>query len=144
VGVKVKLQYHALDALPQERALGTQWIGGWASPKASLDTVVKGIYSCPCQELNPRSAAHRPVNTLTELYKLLNYTRSENKKEDCICGCQAIIHFQLVNFISILKINSTDLILEKVCLSCVGHNLEHKHHFVSCFLLQFLHLWSSC
>jgi hypothetical protein len=38
-----------------ERALGTPWIGGWMSPRAILDTVVKRKIPSPCQESNPRT-----------------------------------------------------------------------------------------
>jgi hypothetical protein len=41
---------------PRERAPGTHWIGGWVSPRAGLDTVVKRIPS-PCRVSNPWSSS---------------------------------------------------------------------------------------
>jgi hypothetical protein len=35
---------------PEEKALGTHWIGGWVGPRASLDVVTK--------EKNPITALH--------------------------------------------------------------------------------------
>jgi hypothetical protein len=39
---------------PRERAPGTHWIGGWVSPRAVLDVVVRKI-PIPHWELNPRA-----------------------------------------------------------------------------------------
>jgi hypothetical protein len=37
------------------RAPGTHWIGGWMSPRAILDAVLKRKIPNPCQESNPRT-----------------------------------------------------------------------------------------
>jgi hypothetical protein len=41
--------------LPRERAPSTHWIGGWVSPRAILDTVVKRKIPSSHRELNPRT-----------------------------------------------------------------------------------------
>jgi hypothetical protein len=46
---------------PRERAPGTHWIGGWAGPRAVLDTVVKRKIPSPCWESNPRTPIVQPV-----------------------------------------------------------------------------------
>jgi hypothetical protein len=40
---------------PAERAPGTNWIGGWVSPRDVLDTVVKRKIPNPRRESNPRT-----------------------------------------------------------------------------------------
>jgi hypothetical protein len=44
----------------REIATGTRWIGGWVSPRAVLDAVVKKILS-PRRESNPRTPIVQPV-----------------------------------------------------------------------------------
>jgi hypothetical protein len=46
---------------PRERAPGTHWIGGWVSPRAVLDAVVKGKIPSPRRESNPRTLTVQPV-----------------------------------------------------------------------------------
>jgi hypothetical protein len=46
---------------PRERALGTDWIGGWLGPRAVLDAVVKRKIPSPCQESKPRTPIVQPV-----------------------------------------------------------------------------------
>jgi hypothetical protein len=38
---------------PWERAPGTHWIGGWVSPRAGLDMVVKRKIPSSCRDSNP-------------------------------------------------------------------------------------------
>jgi hypothetical protein len=53
--MEVSGQLHTPAALPpRERAPGTHWIGGWVSPRAVLDAVVKRKIPSPCRESNPR------------------------------------------------------------------------------------------
>jgi len=40
-------QLHDPAALPQEKDPGTYWIGGWVSPRAGLDAVVKKQFPAP-------------------------------------------------------------------------------------------------
>jgi hypothetical protein len=40
---------------PRERAPGSHWIGGWVSPRAVLDAVVKRKIPSPRRESNPRT-----------------------------------------------------------------------------------------
>jgi hypothetical protein len=40
---------------PEERDLGTHWIGGWVGPRAVLNVVVKRKIPSPRRELNPRN-----------------------------------------------------------------------------------------
>jgi hypothetical protein len=44
----------------RERAPGIHWIGGWVSPRAGLDAVVKRKMSSPCWDLNPWSSGPQP------------------------------------------------------------------------------------
>jgi hypothetical protein len=46
---------------PRERAPCTHWIGGWVSPRAVLDTVVKRKLPSPRRESNPRIPIVQPV-----------------------------------------------------------------------------------
>jgi hypothetical protein len=46
---------------PRERAPGTHWIGGWVSPRAVLDSVVKRKIPSPHRESNPRAPTIQPV-----------------------------------------------------------------------------------
>jgi hypothetical protein len=50
---------------PRERAPSTHWIGGWVSPKAVLDTVVKRKIPSPSRESNPRTPI---VQSLAQRY----------------------------------------------------------------------------
>jgi hypothetical protein len=60
--MEVSGQLYALATLPpRERAPGTHWIGGWVSPRAILDAVVKRKIPNPCQELNPGTPIIQPV-----------------------------------------------------------------------------------
>jgi len=43
---------------PKERAPATHWIGGWVSPRAGLDTVVKRKIPSPSRDSNPRSSSY--------------------------------------------------------------------------------------
>jgi hypothetical protein len=45
---------------PGERALGTRWIGGWVSPRAVLNSVVKRKIPSPHRESNPRTPVVQP------------------------------------------------------------------------------------
>jgi hypothetical protein len=46
---------------PNERAPGTHLIGGWVSPRAVLDAVVKRKIPSPRRESNPRTPIVHPV-----------------------------------------------------------------------------------
>jgi hypothetical protein len=48
---------------PKERAPGNHWIGGWVSPRAVLDAVVKRKIPSPRRESNP----DRPARSLYRL-----------------------------------------------------------------------------
>jgi hypothetical protein len=58
---------------PRERALGIQWIGGWADPRAVLDAVVKSKIPSPPPGIET-SNSDRPTCSLvvitTELSEL--------------------------------------------------------------------------
>jgi hypothetical protein len=45
----------------KKRDLGTHWIGGWVSPRAVLDAVVKRKIPSPRWESNPRTPIVQPV-----------------------------------------------------------------------------------
>jgi hypothetical protein len=45
----------------REGASGTHWIGGWVSPRAVTDAVVKRKIPSPCRESNPRTPIVQPV-----------------------------------------------------------------------------------
>jgi len=47
-------QLHASAALLQGKSPGTHWIGGWGSPRAVLDTVVKRKIPSPFRIPNHR------------------------------------------------------------------------------------------
>jgi hypothetical protein len=47
--------------IPRGRAPGNHWVGGWVSPKAGLDAVVKRKIPSPRQESNPRTPIVQPV-----------------------------------------------------------------------------------
>jgi hypothetical protein len=49
---------------PGERALGTNWIGGWVGPRADLDAAIKGK-SSPLLEFELKLP--RPITIFTEL-----------------------------------------------------------------------------
>jgi hypothetical protein len=53
---------------PQGRAPGTHWIGGWVSPRAVLDAVVKRKIPSPRRESNPRTAIVQPIAQLSRLF----------------------------------------------------------------------------
>jgi hypothetical protein len=59
--MEVSGQLHAPASLPQERAPGTHWIGGWVDPRAVLDAVVKSKIPSPHRESNPRTPIVQPV-----------------------------------------------------------------------------------
>jgi hypothetical protein len=46
---------------PRERAPGTHWIGGWVSPRAVLDAVVRRKIPNPRRESNPITPVVQPV-----------------------------------------------------------------------------------
>jgi len=54
---------------PGVRALGTHWIGGWVSPRAGLDAVLKNFHYYHCRKLNPGRPAPSLVSLLTELHR---------------------------------------------------------------------------
>jgi hypothetical protein len=56
-----------------ERAPGTQCIGGWLGPRASLDAVVKRKIPSPHQDLNPHIIQPVAQCYTTELSQLLSY-----------------------------------------------------------------------
>jgi hypothetical protein len=56
---------------PRERALGTNWIGGWVGPRAALDTVVKRKISSHRRESNSRTPIVQPVGQA--LFRLSHY-----------------------------------------------------------------------
>jgi hypothetical protein len=59
--MEVNGQLHAPAALlPEERAPGTHWRGGWVGPRTVLDAVVKKIPST-LLESNPRTPIVQPV-----------------------------------------------------------------------------------
>jgi hypothetical protein len=68
-----------LHFTPWKRIPGTQWIGGWVSARAGLDTEVRGKILLPLPGIEPRLPG-RPVHSqtlLTELPwlpSLLNHT----------------------------------------------------------------------
>jgi hypothetical protein len=47
--------------IPRERDPGTHWIGGWLSPRAVLDAVVKRKIPNPRRESNPTTPIIQPV-----------------------------------------------------------------------------------
>jgi hypothetical protein len=50
---------------PGERTPGTHCTGGWVSPRAGLDTEVRGKIPCPCRRSNPdRPVVQSVVKTL--------------------------------------------------------------------------------
>jgi hypothetical protein len=53
--------------IPEGRAPGTHWIGGWVGPRAGLDAVKHRKISCPFKESNPEHVA-----ISTELSRLHN------------------------------------------------------------------------
>jgi hypothetical protein len=46
---------------PRERAPGSHWIGGWVSPRAVMDAVVKRKIPSPSRESNPTTPIVQPV-----------------------------------------------------------------------------------
>jgi hypothetical protein len=68
--MEVSSQFHALAALPQERAPCTHRIGGWVGPRAGMDTVPKrkipnprrDLNSDQCKLNNPNLAYFNPQN----------------------------------------------------------------------------------
>jgi hypothetical protein len=60
--MEVSGQLHAPAVLPpRERAPRTHWIGGWVSPRAVLDEVVKRKIPSPRRKSNPRTPIVQPV-----------------------------------------------------------------------------------
>jgi hypothetical protein len=53
--MEVRGQLHALATSPPGKEPWYHWIGGWVSPRAILDAVVKRKIPSPCRELNPRT-----------------------------------------------------------------------------------------
>jgi hypothetical protein len=51
--MKVSGQLHAQAALPPERNLGTNWIGGWVDTIAGFEVLEKNKVPWPCREWNP-------------------------------------------------------------------------------------------
>jgi hypothetical protein len=49
---------------PRERDPGTHWIGGWVSPRAGLEAVVKGKILSPRRESDPRTPIVRDHKTI--------------------------------------------------------------------------------
>jgi len=56
----------------REGVPSTHYIGGWVSPRASMDAVMRKNPS-PCWQMNPDRPAHSPVTILTEVSRLLEY-----------------------------------------------------------------------
>jgi len=54
-------EYHSASRpgrfTPRENAPGTHWIGGWVSPRAGLDEVVRRIIPSPYRDSKPRSSS---------------------------------------------------------------------------------------
>jgi hypothetical protein len=50
-----------LPLYPQDRVLGTYWIGGWVGPRANPGTIKKRKIPYAYQELNPNSVAVQPI-----------------------------------------------------------------------------------
>jgi hypothetical protein len=46
---------------PRERTPGTHWIGGWVSPRAVLNAVVKRKIPSPLRESNPKTPIVQPI-----------------------------------------------------------------------------------
>jgi hypothetical protein len=71
--MKVSGQLYAPSCfIPRERAPGPHWIGGWVSPRAVLDTVVKRKILTLHWESNPDHPACNLVTIPTELSRLIN------------------------------------------------------------------------
>jgi hypothetical protein len=69
--MEVSGQLHAPVALtPGEKAPGTHWIGGWVSPRAVLDAVVKRKIPSPRWESKPRTPIVQLVAIPIELPRL--------------------------------------------------------------------------
>jgi hypothetical protein len=61
--MEVSGQLHAPAALPPGGGSpGTHWIGGWVSPRAVLDAVVKRKIPSPRRESNPRTPIVQKVS----------------------------------------------------------------------------------
>jgi hypothetical protein len=56
--MEVSGQIHAPAALPPGKE---PWIGGWVSPRAVMDAVVKRKIPSPRRESNPRTPIFQPV-----------------------------------------------------------------------------------
>jgi hypothetical protein len=67
---------------PRKRAPGTHLIGGWVSPRAFLDVVVKRKISSPRRESNSKTPIVQPV--AQRYTTLLNLTRSILLKTDAL------------------------------------------------------------
>jgi len=67
---------------PQRKSPSTHWIGGWAGPRAGIDTGVKRKDPNPCQESNVSHPACTPITILTEL-PWLNISNTSNLKWLC-------------------------------------------------------------
>jgi hypothetical protein len=66
------------DFTPGEGAPSAHWVGGWVSPRASLEAMTKSKILCPYWEWNPGHPACSLVSILTELSQLLLYSRAHN------------------------------------------------------------------
>jgi hypothetical protein len=53
--------------IPRETAPSTHWIGGYMSPRISLDAVAKRTISLTVLGIEPVHAAHNPVSIPTRL-----------------------------------------------------------------------------
>jgi hypothetical protein len=51
--MEVSGQLHVSASLPQGKSPGTHWIGGWVSPRAVLDAVVKRKIPISYRDSNP-------------------------------------------------------------------------------------------
>jgi hypothetical protein len=69
---------------PRERAAGSHWIGGWADPRAGLDTVVKRKIPSPRRESNPRTPIVQPVAQRHTEYFCFNIWKAEGEISDLI------------------------------------------------------------
>jgi hypothetical protein len=99
--------------IPLARGLGTHHIGGWASPRASLDCVEKRNVSCLCQKLSCKSFGHLASCPL--LYQM-NYLSSQGYVTRCF---QPYKHSDILLNLrnALLKRN----MFHKMWISGVGH-----------------------
>jgi hypothetical protein len=74
--MEVSDKLHAPAALPpgKERSPGTHWVGGWAGPRAGLDTVWERIILSPLRESNPNHPIVQPgASRYTDYYYYYYY-----------------------------------------------------------------------